>query len=77
MATIKFNGIDFGSQIIDNELRIGVLERIIEVFVHKFPLIGAPISPTEMEEIRLSVANDLRQKYPTSDIILKPLKPRV
>jgi hypothetical protein len=68
---IQIGEVDVASQILDNEYRIMVLERVVDRLIQRFPVIGGPISPTEMDEIRRSVVKLLQQKYPNSGITLK------
>lgn len=68
---IQIGEIDVASQILENEYRIMVLERVVDRLIQRFPVIGGPISSTEMDEIRQSVIKQLQQKYPNSGITLK------
>ncbi len=68
----KFGDIDI-NQILDNEFRIGVLEKVLDTITLKNQnLIG--VTQVEIEEIRLTVANGLKQKYPNSGIEYKKLQ---
>ena len=69
--SIQIGEVDVASQILENEYRILVLERVIDLLIQKFPIVGRPISNTEMDEIRRSVIKQLQQKYPNSGITLK------
>lgn len=66
---VKFGEIDSG-QILENEFRIGVLERIIEVLANNNPSLLKPTQP-QVDEIRMAVAETLKKKYPNSGISLK------
>jgi len=52
------------SQIVENEFRIGALERILDKVIKKnrFKIDG--LSQDEIENIRKDVAKDLNKKYP-------------
>ncbi len=63
---IKFGEID-SNQILENEFRIGVLEILLEKLVNSNPNLIKP-SPTELDEIREIVVNNLKKKYPNSGI---------
>jgi len=66
---VRFGEID-SAQILDNEFRIGVLENVIDALTRRNPqLIG--LSKQEIEDIRESVANVLKRKYPNSGIEYK------
>ena len=66
---MKFGEID-AKQILENEFRIGVLERIIDAIVAKNPTING-INKEELEEIRHQVVESLKQKYPNSGLEYK------
>lgn len=63
---IKFGEVDSG-QIIENEFRIGVLEKLLEYILDRNTNI---IKPTDemVNEIRNSVIEVLKKKYPNSGI---------
>lgn len=65
-------GIRFGdiqaSQILDNEFRINVLEKILELIVERQ---GLSVSNDDIQKIREGVVKELKKKYPNSDISLK------
>lgn len=65
---IKFGEID-ATQIIENEYRIGVLERIIELILQRSSI--TVIKPNEIQAIRDNVIIQLQKKYPNSGIALK------
>lgn len=64
---VKFGEIDAG-QILDNEFRIMVLERVLDVLLAANP---AAVASLNMDVIRQDVVNELQKKYPNSDISLK------
>jgi hypothetical protein len=64
---VKFGEIDAG-QILDNEFRIMVLERVSDVLLVANP---AAVASLNMDVIRQDVVNELQKKYPNSDISLK------
>lgn len=69
---IRIGDVDVASQIVENEYRIRVLERTLDLLLTRFPRIGGPpISPSEVDEIRRAVVKELQQKYPNSGITLK------
>ena len=63
---IKFGEID-SSQILDNEFRIGVLERLLEHIMNSNPSIIKP-SKEVVEGMRNSAIEVLKKKYPNSGI---------
>jgi len=67
---IKFGEID-ASQILENEFKIGVLERALDKLIQKNGTDIAGITTQEMEEIRETVTNILKTKYPKSGIEYK------
>jgi hypothetical protein len=64
---IKFGEID-SAQILDNEFRIMVLERVVDqlLAVH-----SASVEQLDMKAIRQEVLAELQKKYPNSGIILR------
>ena len=64
---LKFGEIDV-VQIIDNEYRSKVLEKLISFILLKNKLQGP--SPDEMKAIRDQAIKELRDKYPTSGVKL-------
>ncbi len=68
---IKIGDVDVASQIMESEYRIGVLERVIDLLLARFPSVGAtPVTQLEMDRIRQSVVEQLQKKYPNSGISL-------
>lgn len=67
---IKFGEIDSG-QILQNEYKIDVLENVLQFILNKNA--GSIISPSkdELSQIRKSVVDSLKKKYPNSGIDLK------
>jgi hypothetical protein len=61
----------FRSLLVEYEYRIGVLERVVQLLIQRFPIIGNPVSPPEMEQIRRDVIKELQEKYPSSQIKLE------
>jgi hypothetical protein len=66
---IKFGEID-ANQILDNEFRIGVLERLLEAVLNSNPDLKKP-SVEDIEQIRIKVVENLKKKYPKSGIEFK------
>ena len=66
---IKFGEIDSG-QILENEFRISVLEKLLEVIVNNNPSLNKP-TQQQIEQIRASVVEVLKVKYPNSGLSLK------
>lgn len=64
---VKFGEIDAG-QILDNEFRIMVLERVLDVLLAANP---AAVASLNMDVIRQDVVNELQKKYPNSGISSK------
>lgn len=64
---IKFGEIDI-VQIIDNEYRSKVLEKLIELILKENKLQGPSVDA--MKEIRNKVIKELQEKYPTSGVRL-------
>ena len=65
---VKFGEID-ASQILENEFRINILERILDLMIQRNP--GLRISERDLEQIRRNTITMLQQKYPNSGIQLK------
>jgi len=59
------------SQIVENEFRIGTLERILDKLIekNKFKIDG--LSQDEVEKIRKDVAQNLNNKYPGAGLEYK------
>ena len=65
---VKFGEID-ASQILENEFRIDVLQRIIDVLIQRNP--ANVMTPADLDRIRREVVALLQEKYPHSGIALK------
>jgi len=65
--SVKFGEID-SSQILDNEYRINILERVIDILITENPKAAEKINITQVRE---DVVKDLQGKYPNSGIKLK------
>ncbi len=65
---IKFGEID-ATQILDNEYRINVLERIIDLLIRRNP--ANAIAIEDLSGIRREVIELLQKKYPNSGLSLK------
>jgi hypothetical protein len=66
---IKFGEID-ANQILDNEFRLGVLERLLEGMLNANPNLKKPTA-NELQDIRKQVIGELKKKYPNSGIEFK------
>lgn len=66
---IKFGEID-ANQILENEYRIGVLERLLQWIMNNNPSLTTP-PPAVVQEIRREVVAQLQRKYPKSGIELR------
>lgn len=64
---IKFGEID-SSQILHNEYKIAVLERVLELLIQRT---GNTITAQEITNIRNEVVRILQQKYPNSGISIQ------
>lgn len=68
---IKFGEIDAG-QILENEFRIGVLERTLNTLLARNIGRLVPVTAEEVEQFRRDVIADLQKKYPKTSINYKP-----
>ena len=68
---IKFGEID-SNQILVNEFRIGVLEKLLEEILNSNPDLKKP-SEENVKRIMKMVVDDLRKRYPNSDVKLTDL----
>ena len=66
---IKFGEIDSG-QILENEFRISVLEKLLEVIINNNPSLNKP-TQQQIEQIKTSIVEVLKVKYPNSGLSLK------
>jgi len=67
---IKIGDIDIAQQTLDNEFRLGVLERLLERIVNSNPGLTKP-NQVELNQMRQEVVEQLKKKYPNSGIELK------
>ncbi len=67
---IKFGEIDV-SQILENEYRINVLERILDWILKNNSAFNHQLTPDIISQIRKDVIKDLQKKYPNSGIEIK------
>jgi hypothetical protein len=71
---VKFGEID-ANQILENEFRINVLERIVsEIFTRNVGRLNLP-TPQEVEGFRFEVIAQLQKKYPLSGVTYNPPAP--
>lgn len=69
--TIRIGEVDVAKQLLENEFRIAVLERVVDRLIQSIPIIGGAISRAEMDGIRKEAVQQLQAKYPNSAIGLK------
>jgi len=67
--SIKLGDVDI-TEVIKNEFRISVLERILDWIINANAGVINPPSPETIQEIGQSVLEDLHKKYPNSKISL-------
>jgi len=67
---IKIGDIDIAQQTLDNEFRLGVLERLLQDIINNNPALIKP-DQNRLNQIREEVVEQLQQKYPNSGIELK------
>src|SRR6266853_5018607 len=60
MAYLTGN-VDVAGSLIQQEYRIAVLERVVDLLIQRFPRIGSVISESEMAAIRASVVAELQR----------------
>lgn len=60
-------GVKFPDSVVDLELRVGILERILETALN-----GQKLTPTSIDSARKATISDLQKKYPQLGIALKP-----
>lgn len=67
---IKIGDIDIANQTLENEFRIGVLERLLENVLNSNSGIIKP-TQIQLDQIRKQVVQQLQKKYPNSGIDFK------
>lgn len=67
---IKFGEID-SNQILENEYRIGVLERTLDWILTNNTAFVKQLTPEIIKQIRIGVVEDLKKKYPNSGIEIR------
>jgi hypothetical protein len=68
--SIKIGEFDIANQLLDNEFRIGVLEKLLEKVLNNNPALKLP-TPSDLEKFRMQTAEELKKKYPHSGIEYK------
>lgn len=67
--SIKFGEID-ANQILENEFRVGVLEKLLEWILNNNYTLTKP-SPEQLNGLRNEIVTQLQRKYPNSGINFK------
>ena len=67
---IKIGDIDIANQTLENEFRLGVLERLLENVLNSNPNLNKP-TQLQLQQIRKEVVQQLQKKYPNSGIEFK------
>lgn len=67
---IKIGDIDIAQQTLDNEFRLGVLERLLENVMNTNRDLNKP-TQNQLNQIRNEVVEQLKEKYPNSGIEFK------
>lgn len=65
---VKFGEIDI-SQVLENEYKIGVLEKLLEYLLQNNSTLVKP-TPEQINQMRVEVVENLKKKYPNSGISL-------
>ncbi len=65
--SIKIGDFDITNQLLDNEFRIGVLEKLLEKIINNNKNLNIP-TVQDVENIRQETASNLKKKYPNSGI---------
>ena len=68
--SIKIGDFDIANQLLDNEFRIGVLEKLLEKVLNNNPGLKLP-TPADLDTFRQKTAEELKKKYPNSGIEYK------
>jgi len=69
---IKIGEVDVASQILENEYRVAVLERVVDFLLSRAQTVTGPaLSPTDLNRIRREVVEQLKEKYPNSGLELR------
>lgn len=65
--SIKIGDFDIANQLLDNEFRISVLEKLLEKVLNSNRNLILP-TPADLENFRMQTAEELKKKYPNSGI---------
>ena len=65
--SLKIGDFDVANQLLENEFRIGTLEKLLERVINSNPNLNRP-TQADIENIRIQTAEELRRKYPNSGI---------
>lgn len=65
--SIKIGDFDIANQLLDNEFRVSVLEKLLEKILNNNRNLVLP-SQEELDLIRQKTAEELKKKYPNSGI---------
>ena len=65
--SIKIGDFDIANQLLDNEFRVGVLEKLMERIINSNPNLNRP-TQVDIENFRFQTAEELKRKYPNSGI---------
>ena len=68
--SIKIGDFDVAAQLLDNEYRIGVMEKLLERVLNNNPKLILP-TLDDLESFRQQTVLDLKKKYPNSGIEYK------
>ena len=68
--SIKIGDFDIANQLLDNEFRIGVLEKLLEKVLNRNSGLQLP-TPADLDSFRQQTAEELKRKYPNSGIEYK------
>lgn len=70
MSGIKFGDIDIGDQVVDNEYKIRILNKIVALILQKAAF-TQPITQQELDKLVEEAAKEIKDKYPNSGIQIK------